>query len=82
MEAVVGRLQLDTSNRSEVGGNVGMTDADLARLLEVTVRNVQLSYEDEVAGQTVSGTLTIPNIEKLELSVALRSTSGDRNNLL
>ena len=31
-----------------------MTDADLARLLEVTVRNVQLSYEDEVAGQTVS----------------------------
>ena len=58
-----------------------MTDADLARLLEVTVRNVQLSYEDEVAGQTVSGTLTIPNIEKLELSVALRSTSGDRNNL-
>ena len=77
MEAVVGRLQLDTSNRSEVGGNVGMTDADLARLLEVTVRNVQLSYEDEVAGQTVSGTLTIPNIEKLELSVALRSTSGD-----
>ena len=77
MEAVVGRLQLDTSNRSEVGGNVGMTDADLARLLEVTVRNVQLSYEDEVAGQTVSGTLTIPNIEKLELSVAVRSTSGD-----
>ena len=77
MEAVVGRLQLDTSNRSEVGGNVGMTDADLARLLEVTVRNVQLSYEDEVAGQTVSATLTIPNIEKLELSVALRSTSGD-----
>ena len=73
----MGRLQLDTSNRSEVGGNVGMTDADLARLLEVTVRNVQLSYEDEVAGQTVSGTLTIPNIEKLELSVALRSTSGD-----
>ena len=54
-----------------------MTDADLARLLEVTVRNVQLSYEDEVAGQTVSGTLTIPNIEKLELSVAVRSTSGD-----
>ena len=77
MEAVVGRLQLDSSNRSEVGGNVGMTDADLARLLEVTVRNVQLSYEDEVAGQTVSGTLTIPNIEKLELSVALRSASGD-----
>ena len=77
MEAVVGRLQLDTSNRSEVGGTVGMTDADLARLLEVTVRNVQLSYEDEVAGQTVSGTLTIPNIEKLELSVALRSASGD-----
>ena len=77
MEAVVGRLQLDSSNRSEVGGNVGMTDADLARLLEVTVRNVQLSYEDEVAGQTVSGTLTIPNIEKLELSVAVRSTSGD-----
>ena len=77
MEAVVGRLQLDTSNRSEVGGNVGMTDADLARLLEVTVRNVQLSYEDEVAGQTVSATLTIPNIEKLELSVALRSASGD-----
>ena len=77
MEAVVGRLQLDSSNRSEVGGNVGMTDADLARLLEVTVRNVQLSYEDEVAGQTVSATLTIPNIEKLELSVALRSTSGD-----
>ena len=77
MEAVVGRLQLDTSNRSEVGGNVGMTDADLARLLEVTVRNVQLSYEDEVAGQTVSATLTIPNIEKLELSVALRSTLGD-----
>ena len=77
MEAVVGRLQLDTSNRSEVGGNVGMTDADLARLLEVTVRNVQLSYEDELAGQTVSGTLTIPNIEKLELSVALRSASGD-----
>ena len=73
----MGRLQLDTSNRSEVGGNVGMTDADLARLLEVTVRNVQLSYEDEVAGQTVSGTLTIPNIEKLELSVAVRSTSGD-----
>ena len=77
MEAVVGRLQLDSSNRSEVGGNVGMTDADLARLLEVTMRNVQLSYEDEVAGQTVSGTLTIPNIEKLELSVALRSASGD-----
>ena len=77
MEAVVGRLQLDTSNRSEVGGNVCMTDADLARLLEVTVRNVQLSYEDEVAGQTVSATLTIPNIEKLELSVALRSASGD-----
>ena len=73
----MGRLQLDTSNRSEVGGNVGMTDAHLARLLEVTMRNVQLSYEDEVAGQTVSGTLTIPNIEKLELSVALRSASGD-----
>ena len=54
-----------------------MTDADLARLLEVTVRNVQLSYEDEVAGQTVSATLTIPNIEKLELTVALRSASGD-----
>ena len=77
MEAAVGRLPLDTSNRSEVGGNVGMTDADLARLLEVTVRNVQLSYEDEVAGQTVSATLTIPNIEKLELSVALRRASGD-----
>ena len=72
MEAVVGRLQLDTSNRSEVG-----PPGDLARLLEVTVRNVQLSYEDEVAGQTVSATLTIPNIEKLEISVALRSASGD-----
>ena len=54
-----------------------MTDADLARLLEVTVRNMQLSYEDEVAGQTVSATLTIPNIEKLELTVGLRSTFGD-----
>ena len=73
----MGRLQLDTSNRSEVGGNVGMTDADLVRLLEVTVRNMQLSYEDEVAGQTVSATLTIPNIEKLELTVGLRSTFGD-----
>ena len=73
----MGRLQLDTSNRSEVGSNVYMSDTDLARLLEVTVRNVQLSYEDEVAGQTVSATLTIPNIEKLELSVALRSASGD-----
>ena len=73
----MGRLQLDSSNRSEVGGNVCMTDADLARLLEVTVRNMQLSYEDDVAGQTVSATLTIPNIEKLELSVALRRASGD-----
>ena len=54
-----------------------MSDADLARLLEVTVRNMQLSYEDVVAGQTVSATLTIPNIEKLELTVGLRSTFGD-----